>query len=423
MGYTAVSSNGSAADLCQLILRDNPQGKLLHIRGEVSHGNVMQVLVHGGLECHEVVVYTKQPRCPDVSVRNMISSLQYFILPIFSTETVSIIASWGINLNAAHVVAISELVASEAESVIDAVEVTSADELVEDVASDLDGAAQDPVEEAPTADNVDSVVDDRIEVVDDLTVEPSDAIPVSPADPQTGTGFLPLLLGGVVAGAIGYGIATYYPLNRASDDLAVKISAQAEQIAALQEQLANSATVDLTPMEVQLQTLADEVSAQTSALSTNIETGLAALDERLLEVEKRPGADGTLSDSALAAYQRELEDLRADLDAQQANVMSAAAQAEADLAAARAEAEILEQQAVAAAEAAASRAALNPDFPANARAALATARAEGVSGESGGLGGFLRNQFDVRSTSPQEGDNPDAVLSRAEAACKRRPRS
>ncbi|KAG1713740.1 hypothetical protein GQR58_002206 [Nymphon striatum] len=372
MGYTAVSSNGSAADLCQLILRDNPQGKLLHIRGEVSHGNVMQVLVHGGLECHEVVVYTKQPRCPDVSVRNMISSLQYFILPIFSTETVSIIASWGINLNAAHVVAISELVASEAdvtksktnkskieESVIDAVEVTSADELVEDVASDLDGAAQDPVEEAPTADNVDSVVDDRIEVVDDLTVEPSDAIPVSPADPQTGTGFLPLLLGGVVAGAIGYGIATYYPLNRASDDLAVKISAQAEQIAALQEQLANSATVDLTPMEVQLQTLADEVSAQTSALSTNIETGLAALDERLLEVEKRPGADGTLSDSALAAYQRELEDLRADLDAQQANVMSAAAQAEADLAAARAEAEILEQQAVAAAEAAASRAALN----------------------------------------------------------------
>lgn len=141
--------------------------------------------------------------------------------------------------------------------------------------------------------------------------------------------------------------------------------------------------------------------------------------------------------------------------------MSAAAQAEADLAAARAEAERLEQEAMASAQTAASRAALNrvstavetgapfadalvdlgdanlpaaltaaaetgvattaeltQAFPAAARAALATARAEGVSGESGGLGGFLRNQFDVRSTAPQEGAGPDAVLSRAEAAMK-----
>jgi hypothetical protein len=141
-------------------------------------------------------------------------------------------------------------------------------------------------------------------------------------------------------------------------------------------------------------------------------------------------------------------------------MMSAVAQAETDLAAARAEAEALEQEALASAEAAASRAALNrvstaietgapfadalgdlggdlpaalssaaengvattaeltSDFPAAARAALATARAEGVSDESGGLGGFLRNQFDVRSTAPQEGSSPDAVLSRAEAAIK-----
>lgn len=140
--------------------------------------------------------------------------------------------------------------------------------------------------------------------------------------------------------------------------------------------------------------------------------------------------------------------------------MSAAAQAEADLAAAREEAERLEQEALAAAEAAEARAALNriatavetgapfadalaglnadlpaalndaaeagvattadlvADFPAAARAALATARAEGVSDDAGGLGGFLRSQFDVRSTTPQEGDGPDAVLSRAEGAMK-----
>jgi hypothetical protein len=184
------------------------------------------------------------------------------------------------------------------------------------------------------------------------------------------------------------------------------------------------------------------------------------LDARLVEVEKLPSGDGTLSDTALSAYERELESLRADLNAQQETVMSAAAQAEADLAAARADAELLEQEALSAAQAAASRAALNrvasavdtgapfadaisdlggdlpaaltaaaetgvatnaqltSDFPAAARSALATARSEGVSGESGGLGAFFRNQFDVRSTAPQEGGTPDAILSRAEAAVK-----
>jgi hypothetical protein len=50
---------------------------------------------------------------------------------------------------------------------------------------------------------------------------------------------------------------------------------------------------------------------------------------------------------------------------------------------------------------------------------LATARSEGVSGEeTTGFGAFMRNQFDVRSTTPQEGDGADAVLSRAEAAVR-----
>ncbi|MDC0116260.1 hypothetical protein OAH97_02140, partial [Octadecabacter sp.] len=57
-------------------------------------------------------------------------------------------------------------------------------------------------------------------------------------------------------------------------------------------------------------------------------------------------------------------------------------------------------------------------FPAAARAALASARSEGVSDDAGGIGGFFRSQFDVRSTSPRDGTGPDAILSRAEAAVK-----
>ncbi|MCF2871519.1 hypothetical protein L0664_10630 [Octadecabacter sp. G9-8] len=354
-------------------------------------------------------------------------------------------------------------------SVDDAVEVTSTEEAVsvvtdEDVAqAQADDTAYTDVDSVEDSETTDTDLDIEIveEPVDDIREEIAPSEPQRQPDPWPTAGFLPLLLGGVVAGAIGYGIATYYPMNGDSDDLAAQVSAQSDQIAALEAQLAEAPSVDLSGIEAEISGLGEQTAAQTSALSDTIDAGLAALDDRLTEVEKRPGSDGTLSDTALAAYQRELEELRADLDAQQENVMSAAAQAEADLAAARAEAEQLEQEAIASAQAAAFRAALNrvatavetgapfadavgdlgdvdlplaltsaaetgvattaeltSDFPAAARAALATARAEGVSGESGGIGGFLRNQFDVRSTAPQEGAGPDAVLSRAEAAIK-----
>jgi hypothetical protein len=59
---------------------------------------------------------------------------------------------------------------------------------------------------------------------------------------------------------------------------------------------------------------------------------------------------------------------------------------------------------------------LSAAFPEAARAALTAARE--ASGESEGLGGFLRTQLGVRSLEPQEGDSADAVLSRAEAALR-----
>lgn len=301
------------------------------------------------------------------------------------------------------------------------------------------------------------IVEDPIEP--EVSGVPYDAPAAAPAANNSG-GLFSMLLGGVAVGAIGYGIATFFPFNGNADDLAAQIAEQSDQIAALQAQLADVPTDDLSGLEQQF---ADEVassSARVTDLSATVETGLSALDARLVEVEKRPGADGTLSEVALAAYRRELEDLRAELAAQQEGVMSAAAQAEADLAAARAEAESLEQQALAAAAAASARAALNriatavetgapfedalsglsgdvppaltdaaatgvatsaelaSSFPAVARAALASARSEGESDDAGGIGGFFRSQFDVRSTAPREGSDPDAVLSRAEAAMK-----
>jgi hypothetical protein len=342
-------------------------------------------------------------------------------------------------------------------SVDDTVEVTSTEDSVSVVTDDEVAHAEANDISYTDVDSVEDGMNPDMEVVGDPEPQADPAPETNAQQTQSaGAGFLPLLLGGVVAGAIGYGVATYFPMNDGSVDVSVQMQAQADQLAALEAKLADIPAVDLSGVEAQIASVGD----QAAALSGAIDTNFADLDARLTEVEKRPGADGTLSDTALAAYQRELEQLRADLEIQQATVMSTVAQAETDLAAARAEAEALEQEALASAEAAASRAALNrvstaietgapfadalgdlggdlpaalssaaengvattaeltSDFPAAARAALATARAEGVSDESGGLGGFLRNQFDVRSTAPQEGSSPDAVLSRAEAAIK-----
>lgn len=365
-----------------------------------------------------------------------------------------------IEATAADVSSVEEATQSPSSRIEDALDKVHQSTADQDIPDDEDGLTLEPVEG-------DDLTDAEIDLPDDAPVdapeEPAtfDTPPPAPAPAENaGAGFFPMLLGGIAAGGIGYGIATYFPGSGDTDQLRGLITAQSDQIAALEAQLANAPEVDMSAIEGQIASTAEATSQQVADLTITVTDTFDALDSRLTEVEKRPGTDGTLSETALAAYERELEELRADLNAQQENVMSAAAQAEADLAAARAEAEQLEQEALAAAEAAAARAALNriatavdtgapfgdalsglpgdvpaaladasaegvattaeltAAFPAAARAALATARSEGVSDDAGGFGGFLRSQFDVRSTAPREGSGPDAVLSRAEAAVK-----
>ncbi len=356
---------------------------------------------------------------------------------------------------------------SDKSEVVDAIEdaeILSSETPDAEVTSDTTDAApeddgQDDLNDIPD-DEDDLVVGEDapsdVDTLDDPVVADPPAAPQ--AEPQSGgTSFFMLLLGGVAAGAIGYGISEYTGGRGPAYATASDLDEQTQAIAALRDEIANAPAPDLSGLEAQIA----DVSAQLDAATASMADQTAALEERIGVLERQPLSDGTLSDTALAAYQSELDALRAELDAQQDAVMSAASQAEADLAAARAEAERLEQEALAAAEAAAARAAINrvatavetgapfadalgdladadlpaglaeaaetgvatnaalvADFPEAARAALATARAEGLSDDAGGLGGFLRSQFDVRSTTPQEGDGPDAVLSRAEAAVK-----
>ena len=110
-GYVSISAGGSADDLVALILSQRPDGALLHIRGEITHGEVAQQLNKAGLFCQEVVAYRKAVRGPSQSAREVASENQMIIVPLFSVETVKILEKWALSLDGCTVVAISGPVA------------------------------------------------------------------------------------------------------------------------------------------------------------------------------------------------------------------------------------------------------------------------------------------------------------------------
>ena len=356
----------------------------------------------------------------------------------------------------------SDVVAQDADAKVDADPVDTTD----DPAPDEDTAGADvaeTAEEAPLADE--SAAPDADPVAQDATPpEPAPEPRVIEKVVERRGSPIPLVIGGVVAGLVGYGIATYQAGQGAdTGDLAAQIEDQAARIAELEQQVSSlPPPPDLAPLEARVDQLRTNLTARLDATISTLTGTVNALDARLTELEKMPNADGTLSDTALAAYERELEALRASVAEAEARIAELAAQAEARLEATQEEIAAMEAAAAAEARAAAIAAAtarirtaldtgspfdeavaaladagvsvpaalsdlaaegaptaaeLRETFPPAARAALAAARrAEGSTG--GGMGSFLSTQFNIRSTEPREGNDPDAVLSRMEAAVR-----
>ena len=306
-----------------------------------------------------------------------------------------------------------------------------------------------------------------LDVVADLQPDPEPgAIPQPAIEPPSAptphvtvqkVGLAPLVLGGTIAAVLGFA-AAYLGQQGKTTEFAATLAAQADQIATLEAEIADLPTPpDPAPLTAAL----TQAQTEIAAIQSDLAAGISGLDVRLAALEKAPNADGTLSDTALAAWEREMETLRADVTAQQDRIQQIVDAATLQIDESRVEAATIEQNATEAAAAATARAALSrvqaalvsgvpydaalgdlgsavavpdalaalaatgvptittlqADFPDAARAALAVARSEGLAGEEGGgLAGFLRNQFDVRSVTPQEGTTVDAILSRAEDA-------
>lgn len=220
--------------------------------------------------------------------------------------------------------------------------------------------------------------------------------------------------------------------------VAAQLTAQANRIAALESAEPAAAPAANT----------EALDAQVTAL----ESQLAALENRLSTVEKQPAGEG-VSNTAIAAYERDLAALQSSVEAQKAEIEALLNNAKTvEEATADAARQATLQNALAQVTAAVNAGApfdepltqlkaggltdvpdaldalsqsgvvtlinLQTRFPDAARAALTDARAAGGEDAEGGLGGFLRRQLGARSVAPREGSDPDAVLSRAEDAVR-----
>ena len=322
-------------------------------------------------------------------------------------------------------------------------------------------------------------------VSDALADRPTETAPPSPVRRRGGGAFLGTVLGGILAAGAGFGLARMVPGGwpvQGNSALEAQIKAQEDSLAGLKAQLSDLAarpvqdsTEEIAALKSELQKMIADSAAVVDPVpmiaeaTGDIQASIAALDGRLTEIEKRPvgGAGAGVSSAAIAAYDRQLQDLRAQIAAQNgqgsdiaAQIEAVAADAKAQLAAAAQDAERLKAEAEAAVQTATTGAAMGriraaieaggpyagavadltalgmqipPDiaglaetgvstltelqrsFPAVARDALSAAlRAQTPTGWRDRLTAFLRTQTGARSLSPRDGTDPDAVLSRAE---------
>ncbi|MGK7654815.1 COG4223 family protein [Roseovarius sp. B08] len=316
----------------------------------------------------------------------------------------------------------------------------------QDVAPDAAAEKTDPEDAPPPSGTEDHTTD--------TTTTTATALPATTRQPAKGPGAAALVLGGIVAGAIGFaaayfGLAQTEPLRDEAlasevSDLGRRVDAQSGTIKSLSEKVGGITNTDDAALEAQVEAL-----GTLSERVAEAEETLEALDARLRDVEQGPVTESADS-AAVAAYEAELDAARQELAAQREELQALIDEAmntetaadEAAVAAmqraaisrilaaldngsgfAGAVAELQDTDVevpdilVSTAESGvATLSSLQESFPDAARAALEASR--DVTGEGTGLSGFLRNQLGVRSLEPREGSDPDAVLSRAEAAIR-----
>lgn len=319
-----------------------------------------------------------------------------------------------------------ELDAAMADTKVEGVKLDGPD--VDDLKDDVEDAVQE-VEVEDIVDDLEEIEPDVEEVVEPEVV--TETAPVTTIVERRG-GFWAPLFGGALAALIGFGGAIYFkaadwPVFGGGVDVEAMIAEQSKTIADLQATLAAGQSSD-EEARTALTARIDELPIQSVApLPEDVQAKLDAQRAEMELLESSLEKMRTLTQGQIATAQAIQEDAaQAEASAKARGALNALrsaletgapfASVLPEIAAATDVPEILAANAETGVPTAK---ALEEQFSDGARSAL-SASLKATAGESttDKLTFFLKDQLGARSLTPREGDDPDAVLSRAEAATK-----
>lgn len=91
-GFDARSADGDAEALLALIIADRPGGRLLHIRGRDTRGDLEERLNSAGIETESLIVYQQDPLPLGKEAEDLLLAAGNIIVPVFSPRTATILA-------------------------------------------------------------------------------------------------------------------------------------------------------------------------------------------------------------------------------------------------------------------------------------------------------------------------------------------
>ena len=325
--------------------------------------------------------------------------------------------------------------------------------------ADEDVSAED---EASEDAKTDKEAEEPVSDIDQIEAEPEPVNqeprlqPAAAPAPKSSAGVGTMLVGGLLAGAIGYLLASanllpapWKAVDPAIGELRSEMEAQASVVEAQGALIEGLGSSDTSQLEIRMGELAGQITGLDGRLNEAGES-IAALGKRIEALEARPVGDGSSAGATvdLSAYEAQLAALEETVQSQRAEVeamiadakaldeQAAASQKRAAIQAGVARLQAALEQGVpfqdvlddlsavgasvpdalsaAAGDGVATMSTLRSGFPDAARDSLARVRSGTES--SGSIGAFLQRQLGARSVEPREGDDADAVLSRIEAS-------
>ncbi|WP_265499372.1 COG4223 family protein [Paracoccus beibuensis] len=325
--------------------------------------------------------------------------------------------------------------------------------LVGDAASGLPAAGAKPAvvnetEPVPDHDVASTAPDPARDPRDGMAASGSASQSARPASEvrQRKGGFWPMVFGGAVAAGLGAAATIYALPHLPVDRVPAAAATDQDALIAAAEEAGRRAAAEAMPADAGQSDLAERVAALEQAPADDGADQLQALQQRLdeqqariEELAARPAFDPDAAQNLQQQIETAAADAQAQLDAARSEAQELQQAAEDSTRRAQAVAAISQLQAAldegvtpdearktledaglqtpeALTTEVPSLTSLQSEFPEAARGALrASLRDSSASGEGNVLTNFLRAQTGARSVEPREGNDADAILSRADA--------